>query len=807
MTGASIPSRDDSTIPVGVAVESLAESTITMTVDNDELAVVGDYKKGSITEIRLENFLTYSNVVIRPGPRLNMVVGPNGTGKSSVLNAICLGLGGSKNVLGRADDVRNFIQHGKDKAMIEITLAPGDHVIRRELDRNKGSEKGRGRGASTFYVNGEKFTEAQVSQLVHEEYNIQVENLCTFLPQDKVGSFSGLTPEEYLEALEKALSANLYETHQGLIESEKKLKNTSTDWKALETKLNAMQQEQERLELEKERMEERRIALEQLDILDKKRLWLEVESLREQAVELKERKTELKNRIKEKAEELAPFQEELDAVQTQVQEQERNIRQASQKATTVQQQINRQKELWDGHDSEIESKLVEWRDKENERNQLQDKITAAEGKVESFQAQLAEMPSMEELQQKHDETRNNYRESNEAWQRAKNQEKHVLKELGDAESEAKRQQTKMENLASESTQRRLNVFSNYPNLKKIDAWLQGNRHLFPNPVVGPIACEISPKSPYAAAILEQHISNNVLKGFIVKTRQEYDLLYQKVRTEQDIPINIYLADSGEVAMKRPYSDAKMNVLKDEHGVQGYLDELLECPESVLQTLCSNAGIQKVVVGSKRTQKSVDEANLLGFLSESETPNGPKVGYTIALTDGHSMSKYTAIISRYSNKPSIRQDSIAEARLLAKGVDTAEQERIQAKLQEAHDELARLRPRVEKAATERIEAEKNTSDAKDAASAAKQRVESLRKLEGKLQNAQNNVEQLMVQAQEDRDSRATKSLAEQLMKQSERSLKALEAIATYQKELQESKFLEIHAAIAKTVVASKERRLR
>ena len=49
-----------------------------------------------------------------------MVCGPNGTGKSTILNAICLGLGGEPKVLGRADDAREFIAHNKDKAFIEI---------------------------------------------------------------------------------------------------------------------------------------------------------------------------------------------------------------------------------------------------------------------------------------------------------------------------------------------------------------------------------------------------------------------------------------------------------------------------------------------------------------------------------------------------------------------------------------------------------------------------------------------------------------------------------------------------------------
>ncbi|KAL7447892.1 hypothetical protein ACHAWC_000188, partial [Mediolabrus comicus] len=64
------------------------------------------YKPGSIKRVKLKNFLTYDAVEFFPGPRLNVVVGPNGTGKSTILCAICLGLGGQPPLLGRADDAR-----------------------------------------------------------------------------------------------------------------------------------------------------------------------------------------------------------------------------------------------------------------------------------------------------------------------------------------------------------------------------------------------------------------------------------------------------------------------------------------------------------------------------------------------------------------------------------------------------------------------------------------------------------------------------------------------------------------------------
>ena len=53
---------------------------------------VHSYIPGSIVRIQLKNFVTYDWVEFRPGPYLNMIIGPNGTGKSSIACAICLGL-------------------------------------------------------------------------------------------------------------------------------------------------------------------------------------------------------------------------------------------------------------------------------------------------------------------------------------------------------------------------------------------------------------------------------------------------------------------------------------------------------------------------------------------------------------------------------------------------------------------------------------------------------------------------------------------------------------------------------------------
>jgi len=52
-----------------------------------------EHQPGSIVRIKMIDFVTYDKAEFLPGPSLNMVIGPNGTGKSTMVCAICLGLG------------------------------------------------------------------------------------------------------------------------------------------------------------------------------------------------------------------------------------------------------------------------------------------------------------------------------------------------------------------------------------------------------------------------------------------------------------------------------------------------------------------------------------------------------------------------------------------------------------------------------------------------------------------------------------------------------------------------------------------
>lgn len=70
------------------------------------------HQPGSIVRVKLTNFVTYTEAEFKPGPSLNMVIGPNGTGKSTLVCAICLGLGWGTQVgrcTFRVEDYAEFI--------------------------------------------------------------------------------------------------------------------------------------------------------------------------------------------------------------------------------------------------------------------------------------------------------------------------------------------------------------------------------------------------------------------------------------------------------------------------------------------------------------------------------------------------------------------------------------------------------------------------------------------------------------------------------------------------------------------------
>ncbi|KAJ2582055.1 Structural maintenance of chromosomes protein 5, partial [Coemansia sp. RSA 1836] len=227
-----------------------------------ELANGNAYRPGSIMHISLTNFITYDRIEVRPGPHMNMIIGPNGTGKSSIVCAIALGLGENTSVMKRAKDISEFVKHGHAHGAIEITLAAGAGAavrIRREIQR-QGNK-------SLWKIDGRAAAFAEVQRRTRA-LRIQVNNLCQFLPQDRVVEFSKMSAQALLKQTQAAVGReDLQQLQEELVRRRAQERQAQAQAARLRGDTEALRAQAALLERDVQRWQERQTAESQLRVL------------------------------------------------------------------------------------------------------------------------------------------------------------------------------------------------------------------------------------------------------------------------------------------------------------------------------------------------------------------------------------------------------------------------------------------------------------------------------------------------------------------------------------------------------------
>ncbi|KAI1329943.1 P-loop containing nucleoside triphosphate hydrolase protein [Xylariaceae sp. FL0255] len=271
-----------------------------------------DFHPGAIVRVRVQNFVTYEQAEFLPGPNLNMVIGPNGTGKSSLVCAICLGLGYSPKHLGRASTYGEFVKHGKDQATIEVELQKrpeerANHIIRVTIYRDNSFRK--------WLINGKDANSKGVQDLVRS-LRIQIDNLCQFLPQDKVAEFAGLTPTRLLEETLRAAAP------EEILEQQTQLKSLHNDLKGVKKEvekhadtLNNLENRQKGIEADVNRLREREAIIEQVKKLQDALIVAEYNHHRALARTAKENCKSAERELKQLQEDSGPALEAVNAKQ------------------------------------------------------------------------------------------------------------------------------------------------------------------------------------------------------------------------------------------------------------------------------------------------------------------------------------------------------------------------------------------------------------------------------------------------------------------------------------------------------------
>ncbi|XP_067006595.2 structural maintenance of chromosomes protein 6 [Anabrus simplex] len=150
---------------------------------------------GFIEKLRLKNFMCHSSLEITLNQNINFIVGRNGSGKSAILSAIVVGLGGKALTTNRAAALKDFIKKGAASATIEITLSNcGFAPFRRERygDKIIVSRTINSSGQTSYKIkcaSGEVLTSRKDMDMVINGLRIQVDNPVSILNQEAARTF------------------------------------------------------------------------------------------------------------------------------------------------------------------------------------------------------------------------------------------------------------------------------------------------------------------------------------------------------------------------------------------------------------------------------------------------------------------------------------------------------------------------------------------------------------------------------------------------------------------------------------------
>lgn len=121
---------------------------------------------------------------------------------------------------------------------------------------------------TTFFLNGKPSNKKAVLE-VARSFSIQIDNLCQFLPQDKVVEFAAMTPVELLKSTQRAVAPQeMIDLHEQLKDLRKQQKEVQAHHVADSETLQNLEGRQRMQEADVERMRERELVKEKVRLLE-----------------------------------------------------------------------------------------------------------------------------------------------------------------------------------------------------------------------------------------------------------------------------------------------------------------------------------------------------------------------------------------------------------------------------------------------------------------------------------------------------------------------------------------------------------
>lgn len=558
------------------------------------------FQPGNILKLRIRNFTTYTYGEFILSPSLNMIIGPNGTGKSTFVAAVCLGLGGKVDLIKRKN-MDHMIKSGSTEALIEITLKNKEDLPDITIERSFTLKNNK----SKWLVNGASSDINKVRDLV-KGFGIQLDNLCHFLPQERVAEFATLSPEKLLLETERTIGDNsLIDKHELLIELDTQWVEINSSVEKLDAKIASLLEEVAKFEEEAQRYAEFEEKVKEIDYHKKLLPYAKLQDVKEQMKGLKKIRDEAKTALKEFSSTTQPLLSEKTSAEKELEKHRasmansrellsrytEDVKKTERKLTSIDQMLLEAKGEIDALQNANEKRRKELQRTREEQDSLQNKLLTLEEVDEEEITRLTNA-----RQEKHDEKlRRDEEVENIAYKLSSLKREQESIEIRFLEEKRKlSDDDKLEILTKPGTRFRPDLLQNTykaHQLLRSERRKQGLK-FYEAPV---ISCHVTDQK--YAKHFEKVIDNNSLFAFFFDAEAEYKKVSQLLPRELNVPMRVVPEDEPAPPVLST-SEIKR------FGFDGYLGEFISGPPSVLKALKQRSQIHTIPVATKAINTDV-----------------------------------------------------------------------------------------------------------------------------------------------------------------------------------------------------------
>ncbi|RIA89012.1 P-loop containing nucleoside triphosphate hydrolase protein [Glomus cerebriforme] len=624
-----------------------------------------EYQIGSIVRVSLKNFVTYDSVEFYPGPNLNMIIGPNGTGKSTIVCAIALGLGWNTSLLGRAREISDFVKHGQERSSIEIELkSKKPVVITRTIKKSNNT--------SLWKLNGKTSTQKDIVSKVNS-LNIQVDNLCQFLPQDKVSEFAQLSPPELLIQTQKAVGdKEMSEWHERLIKLREEERSLLSSTKDEEEQVGNLEKRNAVLERDVARYREREAILERIELYELAIPWARYDIAKHKYDVAKRQRAEAHVAYQKLLKENEPMNEMKSNLEQIGKDTFNEKRLCTEHFSTKRRQL-------EDTLTKLEKLGNDCDDIRRNLNNLKKKEKQREVRIAQHRTEIARLEEITSVQPTENDTSEiNDKIDDLSMQMRKIQMdgqdfKDNLEKLDDDSNEIRRQLLRIDQQRKELEdirERRLESLRNEHHTIEAVKWLRLNRDQLVGHVFYPLCVEINVIDVKYADAIETAIGQNY-RTFVCEDQRDYHTMTKELCDVRKLRINIVCFFNTTLNdFPPPMPRDRLKRL----GFDCYLLDQIEAPTTLLNALCNLSHLHKIPVALRK-----DNVNNIE-VEESRAFNRYFVGDTsYSLT----WSKYgKRLVQSFTTR-------LKQARILNNSVNVEQRHELEQQLQKLRADLTEI----------------------------------------------------------------------------------------------------------------------